>query len=163
LDEQFFMGQSRIKLPPASDFRCSGCGKLLAKSALKGNHLEIKCARCGTFNAILKRMAEQVIITDSQGIVLFANEVTELVTGYAPAEIIGRTPALWGHQMPAKFYATMWKTILQNKQSFSAQLTNRHKNGTLYEALVQISPILNTSGEVQFFVGIERPLNPSQP
>jgi signal transduction histidine kinase len=50
----------------------------------------------------------------------------------------------------------MWRTIREEKKPYSAELINRRKNGELYDAELHISPVLNESGDIQYFIGVER-------
>jgi PAS domain S-box-containing protein len=109
-----------------------------------------------TFRLAVEHASDHIIITDVHGIILFANPAVVHTTGYSPDEIIGKTPAVWGHQMSEEFNRSMWDTILVKKQIFSGRLTNRRKNGQLYDAESHISPILDDSGSVKYFVGVER-------
>jgi len=136
------------------EIRCDGCGKLLAKR--KGeSELEIKCTRCGAFNSIVEDMGDQVIVTDKEGVILFANRATERATGYPMSRIIGARPSLWGKQMPPAFYENLWREIRDEKKSVAAVVKNRRQDGTLYSAHLQISPVVDAGGEIRFFVGIE--------
>jgi len=137
------------------EFRCAHCGKLLAKDNIEHGKYEIKCIRCGVLNVLFRDNKEQIIITDPNGIILFANNLTEMVTGYKLEEIIGKTPAIWGGLMPKEFYKAIWKQISEEKKTVSTVLTNRRKNGEKYLANLRISPVLDVDGSVKFFVGIE--------
>lgn len=97
-----------------------------------------------------------IVITNSDGVILYANRAAESVTGFSFEEMKGKTPALWGKQMPADFYEAFWHTIKQEKKPYSGEITNRRKNGDRYLASVSITPILSAKGDVSFFVGIER-------
>lgn len=44
------------------------------------------------YRRVLESLAESVLITDAQWRILYANRLVEKTTGYAPEEIIGRTP-----------------------------------------------------------------------
>jgi PAS domain S-box-containing protein len=99
---------------------------------------------------------DHIVIADPDGIVLYANHAAELLTGYSREEIVGRTPALWGRQMPKAFYETMWRTIKTEKNKYAGELTNKRKDGTKYLSSLRITPILDGDNEVKFFVGIER-------
>lgn len=140
---------------PANEFRCLKCGKLLAKNGLKHRGLEIKCGRCGLFNSLFQMMADQIIITDSEGIILYANQVVEQVTGYSLGEVLGRKPSLWGGEMSPAFYRRMWREIKTKRQPLFVKVRNRRKDGTAYQALLQISPVFDTNKEVKLFVGLE--------
>lgn len=140
------------------DYRCEECGKLLFKKHDEDD-LEIKCLRCGKVNTIFHGMKEQVVITDPQGRILFVNGEVERITGYHAHEIIGKTPKLWGNQMSKKFYEELWRIIFVEKKSLMAKIVNKHKSGKKYNALLRISPILNTDGSILFFIGIESKLD----
>ena len=75
--------------------------------------------------------------------------------GFKFDEIIGKTPSLWGGLMPKPFYEEMWRQISQEKKSVSVEVMNRRKDGEKYWANLRISPVLDTQGEVKFFVGVE--------
>lgn len=70
------------------------------------------------------------------------------------AEIIGKTPAIWGGQMSKEFYKNFWKTIKEDKKPCICEMINKRKNGELYNAEIRVSPIVNNKNEVEFFVGI---------
>ena len=137
------------------EFRCMKCGKMLAKSKdISG--LEIKCLRCGSLNRVLEKMIEQVIITDRNGVIIFINKAVETVTGFNSNEVIGKKPSeLWGGNMPKEFYVDMWGKMLDGKKSIKLKMTNKKKSGELYDVELLVSPIVDTKGDIIFFVGIE--------
>lgn len=100
--------------------------------------------------------SDHIIIADSEGAIIYANKAAEKITGYKFEEMKGNTPRLWGGQMPLEFYKEMWKTIKYDKHSFIGEVTNKRKSGELYKAVMSISPILDNSGKLLYFVGIER-------
>lgn len=135
--------------------RCIKCMKLLGIENIKEEIFEIKCNRCGTINSLLGDKNKQIFLTNAQGIIIYANDKVIDVTGYSHEELIGKTPAVWGGQMSDEFYNDFWNTILNQKQATSVKLVNKRKNKTLYEVSMQISPILNSHGDVEFFLAIE--------
>ena len=108
------------------------------------------------FQQAADKSFDQTIITDPDGVILYANHATEILTGYDMKEIVGAKPSLWGRQMPKEHYETLWQTIKTEKQGYAGELTNRRKDGTKYLASIRISPILDERGEVRFFVGVTR-------
>ncbi|HRH23367.1 MAG TPA: PAS domain S-box protein [Candidatus Magasanikbacteria bacterium] len=134
--------------------RCKKCNKLLAING-SDNGVEIKCGRCGCLNIVFEEMSEQVIITDPEGTILFVNGALNNITGYTIDEAIGKTPSLWGGQMSKEFYEEMWHAIKHEKRSVQVIVKNKTKSGKLYNAKLQISPVLDTQGNTRFFVGIE--------
>ncbi len=109
------------------------------------------------FKLAIEDASDQIVISNADGIVLFANRILTKITGYTPEEALGKKAGvLWGKLMPKSFYEKMWQTIKVEKRSFSGQITNKKKNGQLYDSELHISPIINQENEVQYFVAIER-------
>lgn len=108
------------------------------------------------FQLAVENASDHIIIADPDGKILYGNNAAEKITGYSLEEMRGKTPALWGKQMPQEFYKKFWQTIKYNKQPFAGEINNKRKNGEIYVAEVHVVPILKDNGEVQFFVGIER-------
>lgn len=95
-----------------------------------------------------------MIITDTDGKVLYANQAVTKITGFENAEVLGANPSLWGGQMDPEFYKQMWKTIKEEKKVFEGEVTKKRKNGEIYIAMATISPILD-GGDLIGFVGSE--------
>lgn len=111
------------------------------------------------FKFALEGISDQVIISDPDGIVLYANEALQDITGFSPQEALGKKAGagyLWGGNMGKAFYEEMWHRIKVEKKTFKGELKNKRKDGTLYQAVSIISPILDEIGNVIFFVAIER-------
>lgn len=111
------------------------------------------------FALAVEGISEHVVITDVDGVILYANPAAERITGFSPAEVVGKkagSKELWGGHMEKEFYEKMWHTIKVEKKTFSGEIKNKRKNGEEYIAVSSISPVLNKDGEVEFFVGIER-------
>ncbi len=100
---------------------------------------------------------DQIILTDAEGTILYANKALEKLSGYSVEEVLGtKAGTKWGGQMDKSVYQDLWKTIKKEKKAYTGELKNRNKNGEFYDALLSISPMLDRNGEVSFFVGIER-------
>lgn len=111
------------------------------------------------FRLALDQSFDHMIITDVDGKILYANLAAEKMTGYSRVEMQGKTPALWGRQMPKEFYGEFWDTIRMKKKPFEGKVTNKRKNGDIYEAQIRVAPVLDDKKRVLFFIGTERPLN----
>src|SRR5207237_717788 len=85
------------------------------------------------------------MITDLQGAILHVNQALEDLTGYQRDELRNQTPRLFKSGLhPPELYSAMWRGILA-RQSWQGELTNRRKNGTLFDASLTISPIVDLS------------------
>jgi PAS domain S-box-containing protein len=104
----------------------------------------------------LESASDGIMITDLQGTILEVNHALEHITGYGRQELLGQTPRPFrsGAHGP-EFYANMWRTVLA-RGSWQGELTNRRKDGSLYESSMTISPIIDHHGRLTHFVGIQR-------
>ncbi len=110
------------------------------------------------FKMAVDAVSDQVVITEPDGTIIYANPATEHLTGWKPNEILGQkagTKKLWGGLMPAEFYQTMWRVIKHDRKPFSGEVTNHRKDGQQYVAKILINPILDKNNDVVFFVGVE--------
>ena len=111
------------------------------------------------FQMAVEGASDHIVITDPEGIVLFANKSAEIISGFKKDEIIGKkagSKELWGGQMSDDVYKKLWHTIKYEKKPFSGIFDNIRKSGDKYEAAATIAPILGSSKEVLYYVGIER-------
>ena len=111
------------------------------------------------FKLAVDNVGEQIVITDPDGIVIYANKALKTITGFDPQEVVGHkvgTKDLWGGLMGKNFYRDFWKTIKTKKKMFIGEFRNKRRNGQEYIAAANVAPVLNKKGEVIYFVGIER-------
>lgn len=112
------------------------------------------------FKLAVDNAFDQILITDANGVIVYANSALERITGFTQAEAIGKkagSSLLWGGLMPSEFYAEMWDTIKNKQKPFIGEVKNRRKSGEIYFAQVSISPIVNpATKQVESFVSIER-------
>jgi PAS domain S-box-containing protein len=104
----------------------------------------------------LESTRDGIMITDLQGVVLKVNQALVNMTGYSRQELLGQTPRLLNSKVHSReVFANMWRTIL-SRNSWQGELTNRRKDGTLFQTSLTISPIVDQQGRLTHFVGIER-------
>ncbi len=104
----------------------------------------------------LESARDGAVITDLQGTILNVNLALERMTGYSRQELLGQTPRLFkSGAHPPEFYAALWRAIL-GRDSWQGELTNRRKDGGLFQASLTISPIVDPQGRMTHFVGIYR-------
>lgn len=101
-------------------------------------------------------ISDHIIITDREGVIIYANKGAEMKTGFSTEEMIGKRPGdLWGGQMEESFYVNMWIEIKEKKVPFFGEVKNKRKDGTFYWQETRIYPVLGDDGEIEFFIGIE--------
>jgi len=106
--------------------------------------------------AALQAAANGIVITDSQGAILWANHAFSELTGYSCDEAVGLNPrVLKSGQHNQAFYAEMWQTITSG-QIWRGELINRRKDGSLYAEEMTITPVRSHEGEITNFIAIKQ-------
>lgn len=118
--------------------------------------VEILAADLEKIKIALDNASDLVVVTDPEGIVIYGNLAIEKITGYHTEEAIGKKAGtLWRLPMGTEYYKKLWDTIKNKKEVFVDEIRNKRKNGELYTASINISPVLNKAGVPVYFVGIE--------
>lgn len=106
--------------------------------------------------AALESARDGVMITDLHGTILHVNQSLEGITGYSRQELLGQNPRILKSDVhAAEVFEDLWHTIL-GRRSWQGELTNRRKDGTLFETSLTVSPIVDSRGQLTHFVGIYR-------
>ncbi|NNJ71171.1 MAG: PAS domain S-box protein, partial [Kiritimatiellales bacterium] len=104
----------------------------------------------------VEQSTESIMITGVDGAILYVNAAFEATTGYPSDEILGKQPDLLkSDEHSETFFEEMWGTISSGK-TWSGQITNRKKDGNLYDEEAVIYPIRNDAEELVSYVTISR-------
>ncbi len=105
---------------------------------------------------VIEQWPDAVMITDAAGVIEYVNAAFEKLTGYARAEVVGRTPAVLksGKQDP-KFYRRLWRELRAGRP-FRAVFTNRRKSGELFHEEEVIHPVRGPGGSIAHFISSGR-------
>ncbi len=110
------------------------------------------------FAHVLNATDDGVVITDHDGVIEFANQGFEKITGYKPIDVLGRKPSLLkSGQQDAAFYQNMWATLRQGN-TFRGTFVNQTKDKQLIHCDETITPLTNESGDITHYVSIFRDL-----
>ena len=96
---------------------------------------------------------EGIVITDTHGCVIDANQSFERITEYSLDEIRGRhIDFLQSGRQDQSFYIKMWESI-GKIGSWQGEVWNRRKNGDVYLEWVSVSAVRDAQGEPIAYVG----------
>lgn len=93
---------------------------------------------------------EQIIVskTDLRGIITYANDVFQQVSGYSEAELLGQPHNILRHPaMPACVFRLLWDTLKAGEEIF-AYVLNLAKNGDEYWVFAHVTPSFDARGEI---------------
>lgn len=104
---------------------------------------------------VIEQAYESIVVTDIHGNIEYVNASFEKTSGYTLNEIIGKNPRfLKSGTHDVTFYKQIWDTI-KSGNVWSGYITNKKKDGTLYEENTTISPVHNKEGKIINFVAIK--------
>jgi len=107
----------------------------------------------------IEQTPESVVITDTEGRILYVNPVFERVTGYSRAEVIGQNPRLLkSNRQDSAFYRQLWAKISAG-EVWRGRFINKKKDGTLFTEDAVIAPVRDEKGAVTNHIAIKRDIS----
>lgn len=103
---------------------------------------------------LLDQAGEAIIATDLQGRIIYWNKAANQIYGWTAGEAMGEdildvTPAKLSKKQAGELMAYMRKG-----KSWTGEFPVQRKDGTMFEALVSNTPLLNDQGDLEGIIGI---------
>jgi PAS domain S-box-containing protein len=118
--------------------------------------------RLSLLHTCISHLSEIIMVTEAAPIeepgprIIFVNEAFERITGYTPAEAIGRSPRfLQGEKTDRGTLEEIREAMLQHR-AIRRQIINYRKDGTEYWLDIDLVPIFGPDGLCTHFAAIER-------
>ena len=97
-----------------------------------------------------------VVVTDLTGKIEYVNRAVEETTGYAAAELLGKSRDLWhSGKHDAEFFQKKRDTV-RSGGTFQATVTYRKKNGDLFYLFDTLTPLRDAAGNITHIVSTGR-------
>jgi PAS domain S-box-containing protein len=106
--------------------------------------------------AILDSAAEGIQILDVNQVTEYANPATERISGYAAAEILGQKLRFWQTSFTPSAVMADLRQHLQRGERWQGEVVGRHKDGTLYDIALTVSPLKDTADQIIGYVAMNR-------
>ncbi|MCB9851335.1 MAG: PAS domain S-box protein [Phycisphaerales bacterium] len=107
-------------------------------------------------SSALEAAGNAVLITDTNGRIIWANPAFTQMTGYTREDAVGKNPRiLKSGEQPRAFYESLWNTIRAGGK-WHGELVNRRKDGTLYPEEMTIAPVRNQLGAITHYVALKQ-------
>jgi PAS domain S-box-containing protein len=126
---------------------------------LIGTHTDITLRKETEFKMqqaliVYENTNEGIMITNSKNEIIDVNHSFCKTTGYSYEDVIGKNPSILKSNIKeSDFYKQMWQELKDNG-SWHGEITNKKKNGELYEEYLNINTIKNNDGTVINYIGI---------
>ncbi len=103
----------------------------------------------------MEQATDTILLTDTEGVIVYANPAAERITGYARDEILGQTPRLFkSGRHDTAFYKALWETLLRG-EAWQGRFVNRRKDGAFYTEEASISPVRDSAGTIRHYLAIK--------
>lgn len=103
----------------------------------------------------VEQSPDSIIITDTDGIIEYANPTTATFTGFSSEEMIGSKTSIFNSGEKSDInYEELWGTI-KSGEIWHGEFYNQKKNGEYYWESATISPICNPNGHITNFLSIK--------
>ena len=103
-----------------------------------------------------------VSITDTQGLIAYANDKFCEISGYTRQELIGKNHRIVkSAEHTPELFNEMWQTITSG-QVWHGEVCNRSRNGTLYWVNATIVPFCDEAGLPTQYIAIRTDITPSK-
>ncbi len=100
----------------------------------------------------LEQASDWILVTDLKGRIEYVNKAVTAMSGFEKTDLMGKTPAIFkSGKHDESFYRELWQTI-QSGHPYQAIITNKRKDGRLFEIYHSITPLKNESGEITHFI-----------
>ncbi len=96
---------------------------------------------------------EGICITDADRRILAVNPALEAITGYAAAEVVGKTPSVFSSgRHDSLFYRSMWQAITRDG-FWRGEVWNRRKDGEVFPELLTVTAVRDSFGNATHYIG----------
>ncbi len=103
--------------------------------------------------------SDGILIADSNRVIRYVNSAFEQMSGFLRDEIVSKNADMfWSEYNEKTFPDNLWSSLNQGN-SWKGRMTNRRKDGSLYESETIISVISESSGNITHFVNVNRDLS----
>jgi PAS domain S-box-containing protein len=110
------------------------------------------------FQAVLLNSTVAIVITDPlqrDNPIIFATPAYQKMTGYSPAEVIGKNPRYLQGKLTDKAIKHKLHMAVEEGKSCRVELVNYKKDGTPFWNEVFIDPIRDTSGKIRYWMALK--------
>ncbi|MGE5546764.1 MAG: diguanylate cyclase domain-containing protein [Solirubrobacterales bacterium] len=101
---------------------------------------------------VFDHISEAVMVTDVDNRIKLVNPSFTRITGYAPGEVVGKTPSFLssGRHEPA-FYRALWDELARTGE-WHGEIWNRTKSGDVYPESLSIAEIRDPTGGLHGYI-----------
>jgi len=114
------------------------------------------------FKAVVRHFRDAILIIktpdkhEEDPEIVFANEQITALTGFTPAELVGQSPRLLNGPDTDPVKLEQIHKAIVNRETYSTELKNYHRNGKSYWAEITLTPICTDDGICTHYLSVNR-------
>lgn len=124
--------------------------------------LEARLTRDQLLAMVASRANAIVMITDQDDVIEWVNDEFTKIMGYTAEEVIGLKPDILRGPDTDKQAIARINTKKQNGRAFHDEILNYRKNGQAVWLQMHVTPLVNDSGEIDYYVAIQEDITESK-
>ena len=123
---------------------------------LMADALEKREAELQRLSSAIEQSPESIVITDLAANIIYVNRAFSKVTGFAPDEVIGQNPRiLQSGETDKNLHIDLWESLTAGRV-WRGEFRNKRKDGSFYDELATISPIMQADGRITHYVAVKQ-------
>jgi two-component system cell cycle sensor histidine kinase/response regulator CckA len=144
-----FLLAATVALAQRARRRARELQREIAERERMGSQLDLQ-------GSALESAANGIVITDTEGKILWSNKAFSKLTGYELSETVGkRTSILKSGRHDEASYKDLWQTITSGRV-WHGEIINRRKDGSLYTEEQTITPVAARDGKITHYIAIKQ-------
>ena len=105
---------------------------------------------------VFQRSPSGIYVTDTTPTILYCNEAVSAITGFSPAELIGKNPKIFrSEKHPRDFYQKAWNTLMEDGY-WEGEFWGKRKGGMVFPQWVILMAVRNAEGRPVRLINIFR-------
>jgi len=105
--------------------------------------------------ALTENSFDSILVTDTESVILYANKAFKTLTGFDPAEVIGKTPQILQGNATDKTVLGRLASAIQSGDRFEGRAINYRKDGTAFIMHWRVLPV-KVGRDSRVWVAIQR-------
>lgn len=115
------------------------------------NNVKDKTINLNEINSVIHREA-LILITDTNGVIVYLNDKCSAALGYQPIELIGKHTRIFKTGIhSSEFYHDLWETLLSG-HNWRGEITAKRKDGSTVWNFLTIFPLYDESSRIYQFL-----------
>ncbi|WP_141655367.1 PAS domain-containing protein [Roseivirga seohaensis] len=102
--------------------------------------------------AAINKSSNAIVITDTEGITLYVNDVHESFTGFKREESLGKLVTLFDSNFIEPEVVEEIKQQLNKGKQWKGKYTSQRKSGMFFDIQITVSPVINDDGKTEAFL-----------